>query len=274
MSRRNSNRRSSRNRRKNGTDIQALVKMALGIVILGGLFTSLFIVKGKTDAIDPVSFCQRAGPAEVHIVLLDASDTMDGVQAERVKATIFKSAKASSPGSRLDIYVADTPDGRLAEPVFSKCNPGEPDKFAAAYSDAKAQRESFETEFLYAIEETLSTLLNAKAAPTSPIIESIRSAAAKSLSRLDDDTPVHITIVSDMVQNSPLLKQHINQTDFETFKAGVEWPNALSDLHNARIHIVYLARSQYRAIQGRAHQAWWEAYFDAVHGRLTGIDSI
>ena len=261
-------------RKHGGLEWDALLKLALGVLVVGALGYWMVTEKARQDATDPVSFCNRSGPSEIHVVLLDASDMMDDVQIERVKAAIFRAAKGSSTGTRFDIYIANTPDGRLADPVFSKCNPGEPGKYAAINSDANAKREAFEKTFLAAIEETLSGLLTVNPASTSPIIESIRSSATRSLARVDQGTLVRMTIVSDMVQNSSMLRHQSANMDFRDFKEGASWPQALADLHDARVDLIYIARSHYRSIQGRSHQAWWEAYFNAIHGRLIGIDTI
>lgn len=260
--------------RQGGASWVDFAKIALGVVVLGALGTVLFVTKSEKDAIDPVTFCNRAGPAAVTLVILDASDPADGVQIERAKATILNAAQNSAAGTRIDIFVADTPDGRLASPVFSKCNPGEPGKYETLYADAERHRQAFEESFLAAIEDNLTQLLDAEPAKSSPIIESIRSATTASLARLDDHVPVDIYIVSDMVQNSPLLRHRTGSEDFKDFQAGPTWPGALADMRGARIHLLYLARTQYRSIQSRSHTSWWESYFRAVNGRVVSIDSI
>ncbi|MBX9694463.1 MAG: hypothetical protein K2Z81_18900, partial [Cyanobacteria bacterium] len=68
---------------------------------------------------------------------------------------------------------------------------------------------------------------------TSPIIESLRSAATKSFSRLGENVPVRITLVSDMVQNSAVLKQRSASDDFAAFKKSAGWSRSLVDLHHA-----------------------------------------
>lgn len=261
-------------KRQGGASWLDFAKIALGVLVLGALGAALFVTKSKKDAIDPVTFCNREGPAAVTLVILDASDPIDGVQSERAKAAIRNAAQNSQAGTRLDIFVADTPDGRLASPVFSKCNPGAPGKYETIYANAERHRQEFEESFLAAIEDNLTILLDAKPAKSSPIIESIRSATTASLARLDDNVPIDIYIVSDMVQNSPLLRHKTGSEDFKDFQAGPTWPGALADLRGARIHLMYLARTQYRGVQGRSHTLWWETYFDAVNGRVVSIDTI
>jgi hypothetical protein len=60
----------------------------------------------------------------------------------------------------------------------------------------------------------MAKVLQVEPAKTSPIIESLRSAATRSFSRLAGDVPVRITLISDMVQNSPMLKQSKGIGDF------------------------------------------------------------
>jgi len=250
---------------------------------MAGLGILFFITRAQSALIDPDSFCNRNGPTGVTLVLLDASDAIDEVKAERVKSAIVNIARSSERGVRLDIYVADTSDGSLAEPAFSLCNPGAPGSYEALYSNAKKSQTLFEERFLESIELTLAGLLVVEPANASPILESIRSAATASFSRLKDSTPTELVIVSDMVQNTPILRHRVSRQgteeaaflqEFNDFQKSSSWPNALADLHDARVHLLYISRSQYRTLQGRSHQFWWEQYFNAVNARLVGIDTI
>jgi len=247
--------------------------------VLLGLLVAYVI--GTGNSTDPLTHCPPGDPAAVSMVLVDASDPLDGVQAERAKATIISEMKAMPARGRIDIYLADTADGSLKAPTYSLCNPGAPDQFTGIINDASAVRKAFEDDYLKAVDDTMSNLLQAKELPSSPIIESLRSAATKSFARLDSKVPLHITVISDMVQNSSLLKQKAlpeSQGDlrdeFDQFAKSASWPRALVDLHRADIEIVYVSRPKYRAFQGIGHLAWWEKYFDAMNGGRMTVDTI
>jgi hypothetical protein len=61
-------------------------------------------VNQKAEATDPTTWCNRAGPAEVHLILLDASDPLDGVQAETARAKVVSAIRAAPENARVDIY--------------------------------------------------------------------------------------------------------------------------------------------------------------------------
>lgn len=251
-----------------------VLKVIFGLIVIFSLAAVFFFQSERQKAIDPETFCNRAGPAEVHVILLDASDMIDEVQAERIKAKILASAINSAAGSRFDVYVADSIGGSLSEPHFAMCNPGAPSRRETLYSDVESRREAFETRFLQGMEDTLAKVLTADEASSSPILESVRSASAASFSRLNEDVPVSITIVSDMVQNSNLARHRTKSQGFDQFRDSDRWPMALVDLRSARIDVLYIRRSQYVTLQGREHLLWWEKYFDAVNGRMVAVDSI
>lgn len=276
MNRRRANRRPrhNSNRKGEGSNLGAALKVLVGVIVLGALGGLIFVQTERQNAKDPDTYCHRDGPSSVTIVLLDASDIIDEVQAERIKADIIGKALNSDQGTRFDVYVADTSDGKLSKPVFKMCNPGEPERFDSLYSDVKARREAFEGFFINQMESLLSDLLTVEEAPSSPIIESIRSAATASLSRLNDSTPIRLIIVSDMVQNSSLVRHRSSSADFSEFKKSSAWPRALVDLRGARIEVLYVVRSQYSGIQNRGHQLWWEDYFSAVNGHISAFDTI
>lgn len=276
MSRRNrtASRGSRRQRDAGGTPWAAIAKFAGGFAILAGLGVSYFLVNQQAEAMDPATWCDRKGPAEVHLILLDASDPLDGVQAENAKAKVLEAIRSAPVNARVDIYLADRADGSLGQPIFTKCNPGEPGALDAAISDVEKRQRDYEQGYLAAVEETMTKVLQAEELKTSPIIESLRSAATKSFSRLDPKIPVRITIVSDMVQNSPMLKQRSATDSIAAFQKSPGWSSALVDLHKARIDIVYVTRAMYRGIQSNGHINWWSQYFDEMNGTLLESEAI
>lgn len=252
----------------------AIAKFAGGFATLAALGGAYFVVNQQAEAMDPTTWCDRGGPAEVHLILLDASDPLDGVQAENAKAKVLDAIRAAPLNARVDIYLADRADGSLGQPIFTKCNPGEPGALDAAISDVAKKQRDYEQGYLAAVEETMTKVLQAEELKTSPIIESLRSAATKSFSRLDPKVPVRITIVSDMVQNSPMLKQRSATDSITAFQKSPGWSSALVDLHKARIDIVYVTRAMYRGIQSNGHINWWSKYFDEMNGTLLESEAI
>lgn len=274
MSRR---RRPSRSRRHVGrgeTPWPAILKVLAGTVVLMAGGITFFLVNQKAENTDLATWCDRAGPNGVHLILLDASDPLDGVKTEAAKAHVLKAIKVAPAGARVDVYLADRADGSLGEPIFTKCNPGEPTVTDAIVSDAKKRRQDYESGYLLAVESILAKTLQAKPLKTSPIIESLRSAATRSFARLDDGVPTRITIISDMVQNSVMLKHRSATDDFDAFKGSAGWTNALVDLHGADVHIVYVTRANYRDIQGNGHINWWARYFEAMNGSFLNSEAI
>jgi hypothetical protein len=269
--------RSSRRGRRRSVDETpwgSILKVAGGAAALIAAGVTYFLVNQKVENTDADTWCDRAGPKEVHLVLLDASDPLDGVKTEAAKAHVLKAIKAAPPGARVDVYLADRADGSLGEPIFMKCNPGEPSGADALISNAKKKRDEYENGYLAAVENIMAAVLQAPPLKTSPIIESLRSAATKSFARLSDDVPTRITIISDMVQNSSLLKHRSATDSFETFEASPAWTSALVNLHHASIHIVYVTRANYRAIQGNGHINWWARYFEAMNGNFIDSEAI
>lgn len=278
MSRRSSRRASSRGSRRSRaggeTPWGAIAKVTGGGALLAGAGVALFMVNQKAEATDPTTWCDRAGPAAVHLILLDASDPLDGVQAETARAKVVSAIRAAPENARVDIYLADRGDGSIGEPIFSKCNPGQPTALDAAISDVEKKQRDYEQGYLAAVEGTMAKVLQVEPAKTSPIIESLRSAATRSFSRLPADVPVRITLVSDMVQNSPMLRQSKGVGDFATFKKSTGWSSSLVDLHHARISIVYVTRANYRDVQNNGHINWWSQYFDEMNGTLLESEAI
>ncbi|MEC7291615.1 MAG: hypothetical protein VXW22_16155, partial [Pseudomonadota bacterium] len=261
-------------RQRDGVGARAYIQwfIVAAILVAGGSLT--FFIADQRSNIEPDTFCDRRGPSGVEMILIDASDSLDEVQIERAKSIVASKLQQLSAGTRVDIFVATHADGSLPAPVFSKCNPGKPGRYAGVYRDAESLREDYEQEYMMAIEREIGSLLGQPALENSPILESIRSAATRSFGRVESDVPKSMIIISDMLQNSDLDSHYRDDISISSFLNSERWPQAMSDLHQSDVEILYVLRPQYRDFQGAFHLNWWDQYLRSIGAKSISVRSI
>jgi hypothetical protein len=132
----------------------------------------------------------------------------------------------------------------------------------AVNEDQVAHR--FETVAGKPMARYLDSLAHVGEAETSPLVETLSN-----ISREEDFGPGvgarRLVIVSDMAQNSA------NFTQYRDAGARVALPRDLGvfrpDLKGATVRVHYLLRPSLRRLQGPAHQATWQDYFERAGAR-------
>src|SRR5689334_9023424 len=101
-------------RRRTGGSSRVKIYAAWGgvVVLAAGITAAVGWVKSQRVEVDAVS-CPRAGPVAVHAVLLDQSDPITPLQAQRLSQVIDRVVGEAEIGERIDLYVL-TSDGTKA----------------------------------------------------------------------------------------------------------------------------------------------------------------
>ena len=244
----------------------------IGIVGIGGALVWLASERrAQMAAIDPDTFCHSTNMPAALLILVDASDRLDAVEAERARALLEREIARLPRHGRVDLYLANSADGELSEPEFRRCNPGPAG--SALVSDAAGDARRFSEDYFGALDTAFAAALAIEPADTSPLLESIRSASTRSLARLPDGTPVRVVVVSDLLQHSDVLSHYRSREDFGVFQASPGWSRAIADLRGADVVLGYVTRADQRQLQGRAHLAWWEDYVRASGGRVEAVET-
>jgi hypothetical protein len=198
------------------------------------------------------------------------------LQVEQYVNRLVSTARA---GERFDIYTVEGDTERLLTPVIEICSPGQGKDANALYQNPKRIQEKFDDRFSEVLRNRVKQLLQPSRRDSSPIIESLRAAAIESFGPFDQRAvPAELTIISDMVQHSP-LDSHVRSTpNFSKLSKSQAWRSLQPDLSGAKIEVLYVLRpSAVRGgvpIQNRGHQLFWEELVTAANGRLMSIQPI
>jgi hypothetical protein len=251
-----------------------LLLAGVGIVLIAGLAAVAWTVAHKAP-LDPETNCPREGPSAVHMILIDQSDPITGLQAQRIRQEMTRLKTGAKPGTRFDIYTFQGDTSAELRPVLSVCAP----KHDAneLIENPERVRKRYEERFSAVLDKTVDELLGVSERPSSPIVESLRAAAQTSFGLLDaGQVPLRVMLVSDMVQNTADVSHFRSEPSFDQLARNAKWPTLRPVLKGAEVQVLYLLRPSAlrggKPIQNAGHQLFWERLIAASGGRLTSIE--
>jgi hypothetical protein len=221
--------------------------------------------------LDAGTSCPVAGPVGVHAVLLDQSDPITPLQAQRLAQVVDRLIDETAVGERIDLYVLTSDGTQAMTPRLSLCRP-KPDGNVWT-ENPKRIHDRYVARFRHPLDQALKSLTEPSPTKTSPIMESVKAVCVAAFGGLPSGTPVRLTIASDMIQYSPVL-DHYKQRDFETFSRTPAYNEVLADCRRARVNILYLVRPRDVRVQDRKHELFWEKFLDHVNASLTRLETI
>jgi hypothetical protein len=250
-----------------------------GILIIGALGGGYWFVKNSRTALDPDTNCPKSGPSGIHVILFDRSDPISEQQAQRIRQAIDKYKNEATFGLRFDLYTFQGDTQHALQPKLRICALGKPSEANAWIENPELIRRRYETKFTAVLDQTVAELLRGSQERNSPIIESLRAAAITSFGSVEvGQMPLRLTMISDMVQNTPLSNQFQTEPSFQQLSRTAAWSTLQPQLKGADVDILYLLRlSALRKgtpIQNRGHQLFWEQLIANSGGRVLSTDPL
>lgn len=248
--------------------------MVVGVALIIGLGALSWWVKTNKVVLGADN-CPLKGPTAIHVIMIDQSDPISGQQSQQIREYLSGIKKHAAFGTRFDIYTFEGNTTDELRPKLSICAPGKPEEANELIENPERIKRVYDQKFSAQIDASLEKLLNASALPTSPIIESIRAASITSFGNADDNLPLHLTLISDMIQHSAAFSQFRSESNFEQLSKSAAWPALMPPLRGAETEILYLLRDDAKRngkpIQNRGHQEFWEHLISSSGGQLASI---
>jgi hypothetical protein len=155
-----------------------------GVILIAALGGGAWYIKKQRVALDPETNCPKSGPTAVHVLILDRSDPISGQQGQRIRQTIQQFKVAAEFGNRFDIYTFEGDEKNVLAPILTVCSPGRPEQANELIDNPEFVRRKYEQKFSGVLDHTIDVLLEESTKANSPIIESLRAAAASSFGSL------------------------------------------------------------------------------------------
>ncbi|MBL8551217.1 MAG: hypothetical protein JNJ73_14620 [Hyphomonadaceae bacterium] len=178
-------------------------RYAAGTVTVLGAVLALSVLAWafRPPVPDPETLCPTARPIRAHtLVIVDRTDRWDPAVGQTITELIEHAQRSTAQYEKFSVVSLD--ENMSTRPVFSVCNPGEPNFVSDLYKGRRYTKRDFEERFVGASDAVLAQLQRPSAAPQSPIVEYVH----RWLGRDDFNASIpnrRLILVSDMRQNSP-----------------------------------------------------------------------
>ncbi len=260
-------------RYRRGEPSKFLPWMLIGVsiaIVIAGVGGDYWLRKTHV-AVDEATMCPVSGPTAVHAILVDRSDAITPLQAQRLHQVLDRIVSDASIGERIDFYVLAGDGTQALAPVVSLCRPKSNGN--DLYENSAKIHERYEDKFIKPLDQTLSMMTSPSSEPSSPIMESVKAVCVAAFGNLPSRAPARFTIVSDMIQYSRLMN-HYKTKEFEKFSNSSAYKEVLADCHGASVDVLYLVRPKDVHVQDRRHQLFWEKFFDRENATLRSMEAI
>lgn len=264
----------TRRRRPDRSTIWGIAAVVVGVLLLALFLGAKFWAEGQRVAIDEASLCPLGGPVAVAAVLVDRSDPLGPQQAQRVRQVLARVVEEVPVGGKIALYLAEADGFATLSPALALCNPGK--EANPLYQNPKRMRERYEARFEKRLDAVRESLLQPSPRKTSPVMESIKAVCIDAFGAAPTGVPLRLVVVSDFLQHSPVAS-HYREKNFEALLSDRKLDGVLVDCKGAEVDMLYLLRlgkDGRPTIQNRAHQRFWDLYFQRMNARPKSLEAV
>jgi hypothetical protein len=190
------------------------------------------------------------------LVIVDRTDRWDEAIGETITQLIEDAQRNTARYEKFSVVALDS--NLSTHPLFSICNPGEPNFFTDLYKGRRYTKRDFDRRFVGAAESVVARVREPAQASTSPIVEYIHAW----LGRDDFNDSIRkrrLILLSDMRQNSAHLSLY-ESLDREGLAALVAREMGEAG-KNVTYDVYFVAHGHdYNVPEGEVREAWRRAF--------------
>lgn len=242
---------------------------ALGILMLvvlvgaGGWFA---YQQMQADRIDAATLCPVDGATGSLAILLDMTDPLGATQAINLKAELSEFVMGSPRGTLVGLgRVSDQP-GELGA-AFAACRPMTGAEGGDLTRNSEMLEAQFQERFLKPFRAEVSSLLDAREAKNSPIMEGLQALLGGMRTVATHGGVRRAVIVSDLLQHSDAMSFYRGD-DWNSFKASSSYARLAHTLEGTDVILIRVPRPSAR-VDAAAVDDFWVRYLEAQ-----GADSV
>lgn len=232
--------------------------IVLTIALSAGVISVVFFNQPvERNAAD---LCPVTGEKGLEVVVVDKTDEWNYAQVSRLKRLIDAIRNNIQLDERLSIFAFQ---GRVEygfEPVFSVCSPGRGSETSRLTGNPNRVEREFDRRFGAPLEAVLRSLQQPTSGDQSPILEVLVDLTRREEFR-SIGAPYEITIISDMIQHTPLLSLY---SDFKVLPDPKEVSAGAGsgDFSGFSLH-VYQIKGKYPTERLQLARTFWERWSQA-----------
>lgn len=243
--------------RKAKKDKLGYIIIAVVVVILMAI--AVFIVSNQRADVDKASMCRLDGQFDRHVIVLDMTDNYNTIQVTQIKHIIMNIIDNLKIDEQIQLFFIDSTLPEEMKPLVTLCNPGDGAGKSELYSNPKLLKKRWEKKFHNPLMKEIATLSEEYTSTNSPIIETIQVVNNIAFPYVKEpNIGYRITIISDMIQNSPALSFfRASQGTLDNFEDSKAFFKVRTDLEGVDVDIVVVRRDKLERLQSRDHIDFW-----------------
>jgi hypothetical protein len=215
----------------------------------------------QADRIDEATLCPLDGATGALAILLDMTDPLGATQSINLQAELSEFVMESPSGTLVGLgRVSDQP-GDLGA-AFVACRPLTGAEGGDVTRNSKMLEERFQDRFMKPFRAEVSSLLDAKEASSSPIMEALQALlGGMRATPTQEGSPRRVVIVSDLLQHSDAMSFYRGD-DWQSFAASPAFSRLAHTLEGTGVTLIRVPRPQARA-DAAAVDDFWVRYLEA-----------
>ncbi|MCK5354115.1 MAG: hypothetical protein KAJ63_03280, partial [Methyloprofundus sp.] len=208
-------------------------------------------------------------------LVFDKTDTYNKIQQSFLRRFFSEFKAGLVPGTRISIYVIDGQKDKEIAADFVVCAPRTGRDANAFYENPKRIQQRWQQQFEQPLDQAIEGFMQMAEAESSPIMEifqpiSLSAFPVGNSSRVDKQ----IILISDMLQHTPEWSHYRGQVDFSVLQKTAYYQRINTDLHNAKVSILYVRREGMEKLQNKRHAFFWADFIKSIGGQVTVIEKI
>ena len=234
-------------RNKRSARVAGIFPMLVGLAAVSVLVALVYLSVSQQPAVYNEETLCLVGepPSSVLAIVIDGTDEIPSVIAKKAISEINKSVGAAAPNTLVNLYTISASSGESMTAAVSLCKPRDGSDADELTECPGCMETRFEARFEQPVARILDSLMSAKPAGRSPILESLKGAVVDSFVGVDSGIRKELLVVSDLLQHSSFYSFYAGVPSFEDFEEALVSEGIGSmDLLEAEVHFLVVPRQR------------------------------
>lgn len=244
--------------------------VALGLLGLAGWWMNR--TSGEM-AVDADTLCPLVtGPVAETVILFDLTDPLAPAQTSQLLQYLEREFADAAIGTQFTLgVVSEDPADWGATPAL--CKPHSDKDVSSLTQNVPLVKQRYEERFLAPLKASLSGMISASGANSSPIMESLQALIATTPGFLTFPGPRKVILVSDLLQHSDAMSFYRGD-DWQSFSNSPAFQRLGRTLDGVEVAVFAVPRVSDKINDPAAVEDFWLRYFDLQGAQLPTLRSL
>ena len=224
----------------------------------------------KDSEYDEATLCPLSGPTGVLVTVVDLSDPLSRLQANRLGNELARRIEDAPEGTMISLGVVRS-DIDSSGIRFSMCRPRGGWEANMLYQNKALIERRFTEAFQRPLSEALTELLEGEELPISPIIETMHQVVLDTQGYRSVDVSKSIILVSDLYQNSGAHSFYRGH-DWQSFAGSQEFATKSRFLEGFDVIVIRIPRPVPKQSSNDSVEDFWVNFLEASGAASVDVD--